>query len=111
MTEQLTVEDKLLALKKKYYRSLPDKLVTIQTIWQQYENQRIFADNALETALHKLAGSAGMYDEAELGRIARDAELLVADCSRSGNSLDENNVIKISESLNKLKDKIEQLSH
>lgn len=107
MTAQVTVEDKLQALKQKYYQSLPDKLDDIQSSWQQCKEQKAFTDKVLESSLHKLAGSAGMYDEEELGQIARDAELLIANCD---DVIDDEVSVKISDSLKQLSRKIEQLS-
>ncbi len=107
MSDQATIENKLLALKQKYLQSLPEKLETITSLWQACAEQMSIDDNALESALHKLAGSAGMYEEDELGQIAREIELVVA---ASGDKLNAQSQQKITAGLKQLEDKIQQLS-
>ena len=107
MSDQATIENKLLALKQKYLQSLPEKLETITSLWLSCTEQMSIDDKALESALHKLAGSAGMYEENELGQIARKIELLVAEC---GNTLNAQYQQQITEGMKQLEKKIQQLS-
>ncbi|MDH5516246.1 MAG: Hpt domain-containing protein [Gammaproteobacteria bacterium] len=81
MSDIPSIEDKLLALKASYISSLPEKFDAISQLWQGCKEHGSFADNSLESCLHKLAGSAGMYDEAELGEICRSLELMLTDFS------------------------------
>jgi len=111
MTDQTSIENKLLALKLKYIQSLPEKLDAITTLWQTYgekmSEQITINDKSLESALHKLAGSAGMYEEDELGQIARDIELTIAG---SGETINASNQQKIIAGLKRLEEKIRQLT-
>jgi len=107
MSNQATIENKLLALKQKYLQSLPEKLNIITSLWQACAEQMSIDDKALESALHKLAGSAGMYEEDELGQIAREIELIVA---ASGDTLNAQSQQQITEGLRQLEEKIQQLS-
>lgn len=106
MADQATIENKLLALKQKYLQSLPDKLETITSLWQACAEQMSIDDKALESALHKLAGSAGMYEEDQLGQIAREIELIVA----ASDKLNAQSQQKITQGLKQLEEKIQQLS-
>lgn len=107
MSDPATIENKLLALKLKYLQSLPEKFETITSLWQDCVEQMRIKDNSLESALHKLAGSAGMYDEEELGQIARKIELLVVE---SGNNINAQYQQQITEGMKQLEEKIQQLS-
>ena len=106
MNDQAAIEDKLKVLKQKYLLSLPDKLAVINALWQDCTEQMSLSDKSLESALHKLAGSAGMYEEQELGQLARDVELIVADCEPD---LNDDDLLTIANSLSKLEQKITQL--
>jgi len=107
MSDQATIENKLLALKQKYLQSLPEKLETITSLWHACAEQMRIDDNALESALHKLAGSAGMYEEDELGQIARNIELIIAESSDTLNAQKQQ---QITEGLKQLEEKIQQLT-
>ena len=107
MTDSVSIEDKLSALKQQYLKSLPEKMSEINRYWATcIENQEI-QDNMLEAALHKLAGSAGMYDENTLGEIARTIEITLSNHSKTLTSQD----IQIIESeLERLRSKTSELS-
>ena len=59
------------ALKQKYIQKLPTKMTEIDAHFEA-EN---FAN--VQTGIHKLAGSAGMYGFAELSSLAADIEELI----------------------------------
>ncbi|MCK4707884.1 MAG: Hpt domain-containing protein [Gammaproteobacteria bacterium] len=107
MTDTLSVENKLLALKKQYIDSLTDKFSEISKLWFVAEQTRKIPDNSLESALHKLAGSAGMYDETELGNIARSVEIRISEID---SNIEDNTVSQIDSELEQLKIMITDLS-
>jgi len=107
MTDTPSVEDKLSALKKQYINSLPDKFSEILQLWQSNKNITQIPDKMLETALHKLAGSAGMYDEHKLGEIARTVEIIVSEID---NDLEDDVITQIDSDLEQLKITIANLS-
>jgi len=106
MTEKTAIEDKLFALKQKYLLSLPEKLSDIDEHWSACCETQTLADKALESSLHKLAGSAGMYDENELGEIARSLEISVSNYSET---LTPENIKEIDTGLTKLREKVSEL--
>lgn len=75
MSDIQSVVDKLTLLKQKYIKSLPDKVTDIYMEWNSCKELKTVKDQELASHLHKLAGSAGMYDLFELGEKARVIEL------------------------------------
>ena len=75
MSDTQSVINKLAILKEKYIKSLPDKLTDIYMEWSSYKEANNLKDQKLASHLHKLAGSAGMYELFELGETARAIEL------------------------------------
>lgn len=78
MTSTASVQDKLTKLKNKYMHSLPGKISDIFSQWELCKTDKTLKDSALASQLHKLAGSAGMYELFELGEKARAIELTVS---------------------------------
>lgn len=67
---------KLQLLKEKYRASLPDKLAHLESLWlkcQQHDFSSIKVDE-LAQALHKLSGSAALYDYPQIGSQAKQLE-------------------------------------
>lgn len=77
MADIKEIEDKLAILKIKYISSLPDKMMDINKEWASCTRRKTIIDPTLTSFLHKLAGSAGLYDLFELGERARSIELLI----------------------------------
>lgn len=107
MTESASVEDRLFALKLQYLKSLPEKITEINQQWATCVENQTVSDNMLEASLHKLAGSAGMYDEITLGEIARSIEITLSNHSET---LTPQNIFLIESELDKLRNKIAELS-
>ena len=107
MTESTSIEDRLFALKQQYLKSLPDKISEINQHWASCVENQTVADNLLESSLHKLAGSAGMYDETALGEIARSIEITLSNHSEN---LTSQNILLIESELDRLRNKITELS-
>jgi len=107
MTESVSVEDKLNALKQQYLKSLPEKISDINQHWSACIKNQAIQDNLLETSLHKLAGSAGLYGEDTLGEIAREIEIALSNHSETLTSQD---IQTIESKLEKLRNKISGLS-
>lgn len=87
MSDTASIESRLAALKEKYIISLPEKVHTISQIWHSSRQSTSLSDNSLESCLHKLAGSAGMYEEDQLGELARSIEINIS--THSENLTDE----------------------
>ena len=106
MTDTPSIEDKLLALKIAYINSLPEKFYEINQLWQFYKQQTDITDKNLESCLHKLAGSAGMYNETELGELCRALELSISDINPSFDSafisLFDDEMLKLETMIDKL---------
>jgi len=77
MSDPKSVEDKLSLLQDKYINSLPAKITDIKQEWNNCKSSKTITEKNLESMLHKLAGSAGMYDLYELGEQARALELSI----------------------------------
>ena len=61
-------------LQQKYLQKLPEKLSEIQGFYQQQDR------TSFQSAVHKLAGSAGMYGFEELSKISSELEdMIVSD--------------------------------
>lgn len=75
MTDTVSAQNKLTKLKEKYINSLPGKVSDIYHEWGLCKTNKVITNSILTSHLHKLAGSAGMYDLFELGEKARDIEL------------------------------------
>ena len=71
------IASRLLALKQAYAARLPDELAQLNQLAQalQLPAQQADALVQLNQRLHKLAGSAGSFGLAELGKLARQLEL------------------------------------
>lgn len=76
MSDLASVEDKLTKLKERYVKSLPGKITDICYEWDLCKTSRDISSSDFVSHLHKLAGSAGMYEFFELGEIARTLELI-----------------------------------
>ncbi|MDH5392949.1 MAG: Hpt domain-containing protein [Gammaproteobacteria bacterium] len=106
MPDTPSVEDKIIALKHSYIRSLPDKFLEINRHWQHSKTQHSFSDKCFEASLHKLAGSAGMYDEAALGELCRSLELMAAGVAQA---IDTNTIRQLESGLLQLDKMISDL--
>lgn len=76
MNDLASVQDKLKKLKERYVKSLPEKIADICYEWDLCKTNRDISSSDFASHLHKLAGSAGMYEFSELGEIARTLELI-----------------------------------
>lgn len=108
MTDIVSTEDKIIALKKQYIISLGDKFTEISLLWQSIIETGKISDTALETALHKIAGSAGMYDEPELGTTARFLEIKISDAEKQ---INDDFISEINSCLTQLKTIINHLNN
>jgi HPt (histidine-containing phosphotransfer) domain-containing protein len=79
MTDTTSVQDKIVKLKEKYINSLSDKVNNINHEWSLCKASKMMKNSEFISLLHKLAGSAGMYELFELGEKARTIELSVID--------------------------------
>ncbi|MCK5335550.1 MAG: Hpt domain-containing protein [Gammaproteobacteria bacterium] len=75
MSDIKTVQDKLILLKEKYINSLADKITDLFHEWDICKDSKTLTNSSFVSQLHKLAGSAGMYEFFELGEKARSLEL------------------------------------
>ena len=66
------------AQRADYRRSLPQRLVQIETLWRQALNDESSALASLERCAHSLAGSGATFGFAALGDAARALELAVS---------------------------------
>jgi HPt (histidine-containing phosphotransfer) domain-containing protein len=96
---QEEVRQKLDELFKGYILRLPEKLESIRSIVNSLhtdqDSGRVL--NQLHTLVHKLAGSAGTYGCPEVGKVARDCELLVTACLDSGTRLGPEDLERLEE--------------
>lgn len=76
MNDLASVQDKLTKLKELYIKSLPGKITEICYEWDLCKTSGDISSSNFASHLHKLAGSAGMYEFFELGEIARALELI-----------------------------------
>lgn len=107
MSDTAAIEEKLLILKQRYISALKEKISHINDLWHDSVLKKRISDKQLESALHKLAGSAGMHQEHELGALARKIELLVAD---NNGDLTPEFIRDLNNELDKLRIKISELS-
>lgn len=107
MNDITSIEDKLAKLKVKYILSLPDKISDIYQQWHLCKSKKSITGSELVSHLHKLAGSAGMYDLFDLGEKARHLELSVIDIN---DTLSNDTISEIDSLLEQLKTMISQLS-
>lgn len=77
----ISPRDKLRALRDKYIRSLPHTLGRIEARWSRLLENKTDRDvaDSLYGMLHTLAGSAPSFGFGEVGRAAKNAEILVRD--------------------------------
>ena len=106
MSDLKSVEDKLALLKTKYIKSLPDKVTDIYMEWNTCKERKLVNDSTLTSHLHKLAGSAGMYDFFELGENARALELSIL---KLDNDIPDQIIDEIDSGLTKLKELVADL--
>jgi len=76
MSDLASVQDKITKLKEVYVMSLPGKVTDICYEWDLCKTNRDISGSNFVSHLHKLAGSAGMYEFFELGEISRTLELI-----------------------------------
>lgn len=70
-----SLEQKLLVLKKNYIQNLPARIDEMKRLWHGIETTQNADDlKELIIMMHKLAGSAGMYDAHEISDQARIIE-------------------------------------
>jgi len=107
MSDPKLVEDKLSLLQDKYINSLPDKITDIKQAWSHCKSSKTITEKSLESMLHKLAGSAGMYDLYELGEQARALELSIITPEPA---LTDETIQTFDDGLDVLKDMVAELS-
>ena len=70
-----SLEQKLLVLKNNYIQNLPARIDEMKRRWHDIETTQNADDlKELIIMMHKLAGSAGMYDAHEISDQAREIE-------------------------------------
>ena len=106
MSDIETVQDKLNLLKDKYISSLPQKVTDICHEWDSCKASNEITERTLESHLHKLAGSAGMYDLYDLGEKARALELTIM---QPENPLTEEAIMSFETDLKQLKNMVTDL--
>ncbi len=68
---------KMAATTHRYIDTLPDKLATIEAVWTQLQGSDDLPTlQELHRLTHTLAGSGATFGFAEMGDIAREAEIL-----------------------------------
>jgi len=107
MSDPKSVEDKLNILQDKYINSLPAKITDIKHEWNNCKTSKTIAEKNLESMLHKLAGSAGMYDLYELGEQARTLELAIISPE---SALTDETIQTFDDGFDVLKDMVAELS-
>ncbi|MDH5424534.1 MAG: Hpt domain-containing protein [Gammaproteobacteria bacterium] len=106
MADIKEIEDKLTVLKHKYINALPDKMTDILTEWADCTDKKAITSPALASFLHKLAGSAGLYDLFILGERARSVELLILEVD---GTLSNEMIFEIDTRLTQLKEMVTEL--
>lgn len=107
MADLELIEQKLASLRLRYFAELPDKLTEIKNIWHDMKSTSEFNNTALERALHKIAGSAGMYGANELTLSARKLENYLAE---HHNTIKQTEIEIIESYLNDFENIISQLT-
>lgn len=81
------LNDKFTLLQNQYRADLPLKLSKLQSIYSAIlnDNHTVIID-PLESELHKLAGSAGVYGFAQLSDLAKNAKIVCSDIKSGKNS-------------------------
>ena len=94
MTENNDIDTKLKAVTMAYYTRLPGRYDELLNAWEKVQSQPD-ADLILELSgqFHKLAGSAGMYNAANISTVARELE-------NNLKSFANNQSVHITESIN-----------
>lgn len=68
--------DRINAIKRRYLDSFSDKLIVLKQYQQQIDvGVQDIAFSEIATFLHQLAGSAGMYEFADIAKFAKSAEM------------------------------------
>lgn len=107
MSDLASVQDKLTKLKELYVKSLTGKITDIYNEWDLCKTDRNISGSDFASHLHKLAGSAGMYDFFELGEVARAIELTSINAE---DSLSDEIITEINTNLAQLKSIISNLT-
>ena len=83
-------KQKVLALKRAYIDSLPEKIQQLRECWQRIESSQFAHHDVVELRghCHKIAGSSGSYELPEIARAAHDLELLCASEYKDGSDSD-----------------------
>lgn len=104
-------EAALLALKKNYIRSLPDKINDLEATWQSYlaNNDENVIEEAYRKA-HSLAGSGATFGQQELGQKSKSLELFIKEKLENGSLLDEISVKSIESDIEELRSIVQAIS-
>ena len=74
------IDDRLQKLRTAFVLSLPDRFITIDTLWKTVQQQGMTQTQEADElcrVVHTLAGSAGTFGQQRLGEIARNLELML----------------------------------
>lgn len=89
------VKQKLAALRAAYFAELPSKVADIAACferWQQAQDAQLLHD--FYRMAHSLAGSGALYDAADLGRKAKELELLVKSAATNKMALNAEEIVQ-----------------
>lgn len=79
-TPSRNFEDRLLAVRSRYAVDLEEQIIVVRAAWNKYlrmrENAGGWADapDELQSHVHKIAGSSGLFGYTEVGNIALDLD-------------------------------------
>lgn len=78
--------ERILAIRERYRESLGEKAQWLEDWRKEFQDAGCGSIDSMELSewLHKLAGSSGMYDYAEISELARSLMLKVSDSLQLG---------------------------
>ena len=84
MESPTPLERRLLDLKQRFVRTLPDRIAAITSTLNDYRDSRPELINRLEREFHTLAGTAGTYDLPAIAAAALEGEEACMELNQSG---------------------------
>lgn len=97
--------EQLQKLQENFIATLPEKLTTIDRLWQAVKQQGDNTDE-LYLVIHSLTGSAGTFGQQQLGDVARQLEQILQPHLSNAESLTATTIRAIETELNRLKELI-----
>ncbi len=98
------IDQKMAELRQSYLDGLPDKVAEVERMWlhaASVGDEQGLHD--LHRLAHSLAGSGAIFQQEELGQVARMLELHIKSCLSQGNAFSEENSLQISRYIKELK--------